>query len=323
MKKSGVSLIVLVIAFLGLITVSAAAGNSSCGCSNQLCNRTSEENCTCGENCSQHNNTDYLNYTGENHAEIDDCFANSTDAFKVNECITSKQKNISFCDNGDTKNFTCGDMSEVEMCRCESGRWNCDIHNVAEICSNRTMNMIRERIQNKTNMTFVPWQKINESECMDGCKCRGAVVSCQTQNGRTMNITAGNSGNYIYIYIEQTGTNASTKMEIRTYRNGNLTTIKVIKSNGEETEIEVLPDQAQEIALEKMRVRACNSESRCNLTLKEDREKLKYEMQLERHSRILGIFSKKMQVKTQVDAENGEVAVYKPWWAFLATEPKE
>src|SRR3989339_497486 len=48
------------------------------------------------------------------------------------------------------------------------------------------------------------------------------------------------------------------------------------------------------------------------------------EVQIERHSRILGIFQAKMKIRTQVDAENGEIIdINKPWWAFIATEPAE
>src|SRR3989339_668745 len=52
--------------------------------------------------------------------------------------------------------------------------------------------------------------------------------------------------------------------------------------------------------------------------------RLAYEIQIERHSRILGIFQAKMKIRTQVDAENGEIIdINKPWWAFIATEPAE
>jgi len=292
MKKSGVLLISLFIAMTLVVSVSAIISNST-------------------DNLFPKNKS--WNYTG-----MDDCVGNDTD------CINFVRTNISFCSSGETKNFTCGDRSEVEICKCSSGRWNCSIENAVETCGNRTREMIKERIQNRTNLTFLPWQKRNESECMEGCKCRGAVVSCITENGRTINITAGNSGNYIYIYVEQTGTNASTKMEIRTYSNGNSVKVKTVTSDGSEVEIEIMPDEAEEIALEKVKVRACNSENNCNLTLKEEKNRLKYEMQLERHSRILAIFQKKMQIRTEIDAETGEIIkITKPWWAFLATEPKE
>jgi uncharacterized membrane protein YkoI len=303
--KKGVILLAgfLFIAIALMFSASATMGGSSSAAMN-------------GSSSGWNVSVKHLNYTG-----MKDCVGNDTE---VIDCIGYVKANISLCKSAETKNFTCGDKSQVEICKCRSGRWNCDIGGAVEICGNRTREMIKERIHNRTNLKFVPWQKINESECMEGCKCRGAVVSCVTENGRTMNITAGNSGNYIYIYIEQTGTNVSTKVEIITYSNGNLTIIKAVISNGSEVEIKIMPDEAQEIALEKMKIRVCNSENRCNLTLKEEKNKLRYEMQLERHARILAIFQKKMQIRTEIDAETGEVTkIAKPWWAFLATEPKE
>ena len=49
-----------------------------------------------------------------------------------------------------------------------------------------------------------------------------------------------------------------------------------------------------------------------------------YEVQAQRNSKVLGIFSARMQVQAQVDAETGEtIQLNKPWWAFLAVEPDE
>ena len=49
-----------------------------------------------------------------------------------------------------------------------------------------------------------------------------------------------------------------------------------------------------------------------------------YEVQAQRHFRVLALFKTKAQVKAQVDAETGEIIqVKKPWWAFLSTEPEE
>ena len=46
--------------------------------------------------------------------------------------------------------------------------------------------------------------------------------------------------------------------------------------------------------------------------------------QILRDLSLFGIFEKKMQVRAEVSAENGNVIkVNKPWWAFLASEPAE
>jgi hypothetical protein len=261
----------------------------------------------------------YMNYTG-----MHDC--NNTNITEAEDCVNFVRTNFSFCNESEIRNFSCGDGTEVEMCRCSNGRWQCDVPNVVLSCGNRTIEMIKERIHNRTNMTFIPWQKRNESECMEGCICRGAVVSCMTENGRTINITAGSSGNYVYIYSYSSGNgaNVSTNISIETYQNGNVVKVKTITSNGSEVEIKIMPDEAQERCLEKVKVRSCNSENNCNLTLKEEKNRIKYQMQLKRHAKLFGLFSKKMEIRAEIDAENGEVTmVAKPWWAFMATEPKE
>ncbi len=99
-------------------------------------------------------------------------------------------------------------------------------------------------------------------------------------------------------------------------------------SNGRNAEIKIMPDTASERALTRLRLKVCNETNNCTLELKQvgtgNQSRLAYEVQVERHSRILGLFQAKMQVKAQVDAENGEVmSTGKPWWAFLATEPEE
>jgi len=108
----------------------------------------------------------------------------------------------------------------------------------------------------------------------------------------------------------------------------NRTRLNVALSNGRNAEIKIMPDTASETALTRLRLRVCNESNNCTIQLKEvgmgNQTRAAYEMQIERHSRILGIFAKKMQVQTQVDAENGEVIqTRKPWWAFLASEPAE
>jgi len=111
-------------------------------------------------------------------------------------------------------------------------------------------------------------------------------------------------------------------------QNQERTKLNVMLSNGKNAEIKVMPDAASETALQRLRLHVCSEENNCQIELKEvgkgEDMQLAYEIQIERHSRILGIFQKKMQVRAQVDAENRElIRVNKPWWAFLATEPEE
>ena len=99
-------------------------------------------------------------------------------------------------------------------------------------------------------------------------------------------------------------------------------------SNGQNAEIKIMPDTAAERALERLRLRVCQEDQNCSIELKEVRERneqrLAYELQTQRQSKVLGLFKAQMRVQAQVDAENGEVLrVNKPWWAFLASEPEE
>ena len=99
-------------------------------------------------------------------------------------------------------------------------------------------------------------------------------------------------------------------------------------SNGRNAEIKVMPNAASETALQRLRLRTCTEDRNCSIELKQvgegEQARLAYEVQAQRQSKVFGLFNSKMQVRAQVDAENGEVIrVRKPWWAFLATEPEE
>ena len=103
---------------------------------------------------------------------------------------------------------------------------------------------------------------------------------------------------------------------------------KMKLSNGNDAEIKVMPETASQTALTRLRLKVCSEESNCSIELKEvgkgDDTKPAYELQAQRHFRILGLFRTKAQVKAQVDAETGKiVSVKKPWWAFLAYEGEE
>lgn len=99
-------------------------------------------------------------------------------------------------------------------------------------------------------------------------------------------------------------------------------------SNGRKAQIKIMPETASETALARLRLKVCNESNNCTIVLKEvgngNQTKVEYNVQIERHSRILGIFQKKMQVSAEVDAETGAIiGEHKPWWAFIAAEPTE
>jgi len=121
---------------------------------------------------------------------------------------------------------------------------------------------------------------------------------------------------------------AQTYMVMNQEQEQNKTKLKVQLSNGKNSEIKIMPDTASETALARLKLKVCSEENGCTIELKEvgqgNETKAAYEVQVQRHFKLLGMFKTKAQVKAQVDAENGEVIqVNKPWWAFLASESEE
>ena len=105
----------------------------------------------------------------------------------------------------------------------------------------------------------------------------------------------------------------------------NKTKLKVKLSNGRDFEVKIMPDTASEMALERLKIRACSEENGCQIELKEVGEgkeiRAAYGVHVQKQVKFLGIFDTKMEVQAQVDAENGEVLqVNRPWWSFLVTE---
>ena len=165
----------------------------------------------------------------------------------------------------------------------------------------------------------------------------------QGENTQLQNQVRVRSGNYVgangeqmqiqnenHFRLQVGGVEAESNMQVSSEYDPiqNRTRLMTQLSNGRNAEIKVMPNTASERALERLRLKVCSSENNCVIELKEvgstNDKQLAYELQAERHSRILGLFQAKMQVKSQVNAENGEVIrTGKPWWAFLATEPEE
>lgn len=121
---------------------------------------------------------------------------------------------------------------------------------------------------------------------------------------------------------------AKTKLNITKVEN-NESKVEVDLGNGKRTELKIMPSTASETALAKLRIKVCNETNNCTIELKEvpvgnGNKTIEYNVQIERHARILGIFQAKMKASEEVDAETGEViAEHKPWWAFIATQPLE
>lgn len=102
--------------------------------------------------------------------------------------------------------------------------------------------------------------------------------------------------------------------------------LKATMSNGRNAEIKVMPDQASENALQRLRMKSCNGN--CSIELKEvgsgENIKMAYEVKTQKKAKLFGIFEANMRVQAQVDAETGEIITSKKsWWAFMASEEDE
>lgn len=88
-------------------------------------------------------------------------------------------------------------------------------------------------------------------------------------------------------------------------------------SNGRKAEIKIMPETASEIAIAKL------GDLGFTIELKEvgkgNEARVVYELTGNKKGRFLGIFNIMAKILVQVDAENGNIKVIKPWWSFLAS----
>ncbi len=118
---------------------------------------------------------------------------------------------------------------------------------------------------------------------------------------------------------------ANTGMELVQEQTQGKTKIMAKLSNGLNAEVKIMPDTASERAIERLKLKVCSEENECQMELKEvgkgEQVKAAYEVKAQKQAKLFGLFTTKMQVQAQIDAETGEVIqVKKPWWAFLASE---
>ncbi len=127
------------------------------------------------------------------------------------------------------------------------------------------------------------------------------------------------------IQITSKNIKVETELNITTEKEQNKTKLRLKLSNGLSSELKIMPDQASETAMKHLRLKVCSEENNCQIELKEvgqgNEIKAAYEIQAQKQVKVLGLFQTQMQVKTQINAENGEmIKTERPWWAFLTTE---
>lgn len=295
------------------------------------------------------------------------CNVDSDCVVKLNSCscknICANTSEFITCARACLENET---DTSVQSCKCEDNKCvekENETEDENETEEDEGTTVTKNKTRGEKRESFLPWQKRNESECPEDCKCRGAVVSCETEEGKTITIESGRSGNVITITIERTEEKAEvcemkceeeceeedgeieceteceeeceevevdTELELETETENNKTKLKAKLSNGRKAEVKIMPDTASERAIERLRLKVCSIENNCTIILKEvpvgkeNETQLAYELQAERHYRILALFKTKAKVKAQINAETGEIIIVKkPWWAFLAREVEE
>lgn len=145
--------------------------------------------------------------------------------------------------------------------------------------------------------------------------------SYTTEGGKQLQIQE-QSGDMLQL---KTGTaSAQTKMQMTQEQTQTGTKLQVKLSNGQSSEVKIMPDAASVKAIERLQLKNCVSEEGCSIELKEvgqgEQIRAAYEIKTQKETKVFGLFKAKMQVQAQIDAENGEVIkASKPWWSFLAT----
>ena len=144
-------------------------------------------------------------------------------------------------------------------------------------------------------------------ECPEDCTCTGSTTKCGLKGDRTMTITAGQSGNVI---VQVKGVNASTNVTL--YKSEE----KLYGVFNDETKRILTPEQVQE----KIRERKQKTWEEHNITLDEEGY---YRVQSKKKARLFFLIPVREKVRTQVDAETGEIIkIRNPWWGFLANDIK-
>ncbi len=159
--------------------------------------------------------------------------------------------------------------------------------------------------------------------CPDNCVCTGAGMKCTFANGsREMIIRAGSSGNTI---VQVKNVNMSTMVQLFKSEDGQVFGV----FRGNQTKKIILPDQASEVARQKLQERIKENQRNRkrinftdeNITLNEDGY---YEIQGKKRARLFWIIPVKEKMHTQVDAETGSIIKQRySWWGFLARDVRE
>src|SRR3989304_3870471 len=115
---------------------------------------------------------------------------------------------------------------------------------------------------------------------------------------------------------------AEDEIDLEEGTNGTEYELKAKMRNGNFTKIKIMPDQASEIAL--ARLRALNFTVQLRERIHDKVPQVVYNIEANKSGRFLGVFKLAMKTSAEVDPETGEVLdVNTPWWAFLVAQQDE
>ena len=149
-------------------------------------------------------------------------------------------------------------------------------------------------------------------ECADGTKTEIKIrIENRTEDGRVRErVRYEIKGEEIEVEAEE-GIDVEEDTNATHYR------LRARLRNGNITDIKIMPDQASEIALKRLRALNFTIELR-EFTDDRNIPHVVYNIKTNKHGRFLGVFKLSMNIEGQVDPETGEfIGISKPWWAFL------
>lgn len=149
-------------------------------------------------------------------------------------------------------------------------------------------------------------------ECDDGTKTEIKIrIENRTVNGETRErVRYEIKGKEIEVEAEE-------KIKFEEETNETEYRLKARLKDGNVTYIKIMPHQASEIALKRLRALNFTVELR-EVTDDRNIPHVVYNIKTNKHGRFLGVFKLSMKVEGQVDPETGEfIGISKPWWAFL------
>jgi hypothetical protein len=149
-------------------------------------------------------------------------------------------------------------------------------------------------------------------ECADGTKTEIKIrIENRTEDGRVRERVR------YEIKGEEIEVEAEDEIKFEEETNETEYRLKARLKDGNVTRIKIMPHQASEIALKRLRALNFTVELR-EVTDDRNIPHVVYNIKTNKHGRFLGVFKLSMKIEGQVDPETGEfIGISKPWWAFL------